>query len=95
MQAWCKDVSSEILPFLLVTIDSVYSEPNISIYSVSMHFFLHVPWTMMELFLDVSWLAVTELLVWRSVSILDFTSDVSIRDGCWSGLVGLANLDES
>ncbi len=29
------------------------------------------------------------------VTILDFTSDTSVRDGCWSGLVGLANLDKS
>jgi hypothetical protein len=29
------------------------------------------------------------------VTILDFTSDASVRYGSWSGLVGLANLDKS
>ncbi len=49
---------------------------------------------MMELLLDIVWLAVTELLVWRRATIFDFTSDASERDGWWSGLVGLANLDK-
>ncbi len=95
MRVQCKDVLSEILPFFLVTIDSGYSEPIFFWFAVCMHFFLHVPWTMMELLLDMSWLAVPESLVWKRVTILDFTSDVSVRDGCWSSSVGLANLDKS
>ncbi len=95
MQEQCKNVSSGILPFFLLTINSGYSEANLSWYAVSMHFFLPVPWTMMELLLDTVWLAVTELLVWRRGAILDFTSDASERNGWWSSLVGLANLDES
>ncbi len=50
---------------------------------------------MMELLLDISWLAVTELLVWRRVAILEFASDASVGGGWWSGLAGFANVDKS
>ena len=50
---------------------------------------------MMELLLNISLLVVTELLVWRRVSILEFTSGESVRDGWWSSSAGLANVDES
>ncbi len=95
MRAQYKDVLLEILLFFLVTIYSGYSEPNFSWYSINMCFFSRVPWTMMELLLDISWLAVTESLVWRRVTILDFISDTSVWDGWWSGSVGIANLDKS
>ncbi len=49
---------------------------------------------MMELLLDISWLTVTEPLIWKRVTILKFTSDASVRDGWWSGSAGFANVDE-
>ncbi len=49
----------------------------------------------MELLLDISWLAVTELVVWRRVTIVEFTSDMSVKDGWWSGSAGLAHVYES
>ncbi len=95
MQAQCMDVLLKILPFFLVTINSGYSEPNFSWLAISMLCFLCVPWTMMELLLNISWPAAPESLVWRRVTVFDFTSDTSVRDACRSSLVGLANLDKS
>ncbi len=82
------------LSFLLQSTQDTLSQifPDRPLVCVS---FLRTPWRMMELLLNISWLAVTELLVWRRVTTLDFTSDASVRDGCWSGLVGLSNLDKS